>query len=157
MSNKQTNLFQYLGSNRSPFHDIASLCSGNLWYFHSNLHQCNSEIKWSAFTCAVSHSFIAPTGALLAALLPLFLITSSCSSKYHYHLLTPLKDLEHVWEDILKKVPKIGKFLLKSHNNWLCFDHCGTTLSSLGFVLSERTSGVSPVIFGFLAVQPTAQ
>ena len=40
--------------------------------------------------------FLALTGALVAAPLPLFHITSSRSSKSHYNLLTLLKNLEHL-------------------------------------------------------------
>ena len=39
---------------------------------------------------------LAPTGALVFAPLPLFHITSSRSSKFHYNLLTLLKNLEHL-------------------------------------------------------------
>ena len=45
---------------------------------------------------SVQPFLLAPTGALVVALLPLFHITSSRSSKSLYNLLTLLKNLEHL-------------------------------------------------------------
>ena len=81
--------------------------------FPSNLKEI-SGIFWSSISNAAlylkmfrtqkrANNLLAPTGALVAILLPLFHITSSRSSKSYHNLLTLLKMLEHLCLYIVSK------------------------------------------------------